>query len=513
MLLLLSATAGLSEETGGKGSDPSSEAAARWHFNYAGYLIDVGKYLEALENYDTAMELSSRAKTREDALLGKAMLLAEFLDAADAGLKVYRDIEKQYPESAEIASYRQGLLLVELNRSEQAKQVLSEYLEKYPQGRFRFSVEALLESLKEKRIIPGPTIIGIPEVRVRICRRAGRCLIEGGSSLESGSSREPAPICAGEWGCVESFQLASSGGRPYINGQSSSKREFAFYSSEPMTVVCGRTRKRVRGSVKVRWSGEGFLVINEINIEDYLLSVVPAESLANWPMETLKAQAVASRTYAFYQLLHRQKRDYDLVADEGDQMYGGIDREHERSTRAIRETQGQILTLKGQPILAMYSANSGGYTADAAHVFDLRKPYLIAQPDPESLKGKMAHWVRRFKREEVDRKLRDVGITGNGLEEIQAVTKGPSGRVIKVRLIYRDKQRVVRTRTTLRRALKLPEILFRIQRQGDQFVFEGHGFGHGVGYSQWGSCFLGQARNYQEILEFYYPQTDLTKNW
>lgn len=72
---------------------------------------------------------------------------------------------------------------------------------------------------------------------------------------------------------------------------------------------------------------------------------------------------------------------------------------------------------------------------------------------------------------------------------------------------------MVRTRTTLKRALKLPEILLEIRKENGDFIFDGKGWGHGVGYSQWGAAILGKTETYDKILAFYYPNTDLVVKW
>jgi stage II sporulation protein D len=255
------------------------------------------------------------------------------------------------------------------------------------------------------------------------------------------------------------------------------------------------------------------LVVNHVDIEDYLLSVVPSESIPSWPLETLKAQAVTARTYAYYQILHRRNKPYDLVDDEGDQAYGGVDKEHPKATKAVKLTEGQVLVYRGRPILAMYMANSGGYTADPKAVFNLFKPYLVAHPDPASLKGKMARWKRVFSVEEVEKKFRKFGIKIDGLINIEPAQIGPSGRIIKVKLVTTRGNKVLRTRTTLRRVLKLPDILLYIKKIDNKFIFEGGGFGHGVGYSQWGAAIMGKTHSYLDILSFYYPGTKVEKLW
>ncbi|RJR18805.1 MAG: SpoIID/LytB domain-containing protein [Desulfobacteraceae bacterium] len=286
-----------------------------------------------------------------------------------------------------------------------------------------------------------------------------------------------------------------------------------FKSDNPISLTCEDKKKRLRGRIWIKPREGKLMVINLVDMEDYLLSVVPSESYASWPLETLKAQAVAARTYAYYQKLHRENMDYDLVDDEGDQAYKGMEREQARSSQAVMESTGEILMHQARPILAMFSANSGGYTADAKAVFNLNKTYLSARPDPESLKGKMAYWTREFSTSDIETSLGRIGITARGIRQIEPAEKGPSGRIVKVRIRSSSNDKVFRTRTTLGRALKLPEILLEIKNQDGRYVFEGRGWGHGVGYSQWGSAIMGKDTSYRDILAFYYPGTTLEKKW
>jgi len=161
----------------------------------------------------------------------------------------------------------------------------------------------------------------------------------------------------------------------------------------------------------------------------------------------------------------------------------------------------------------MFTANSGGYTADAGTLFKVSKPYLIAHPDPSSLEGKMSQWEKKFTVNEVEGNLRKRGLGVTGLKDIAPAEKDQSGRIIKVSIIDEKGSKIFRTWNTLRRALDLPEILFEIQRTEDTFIFEGKGWGHGIGYSQWGAAIMGENNDYKEILKFYYPNTELKKMW
>ena len=535
----------------GKEPDPAQEHEARYDINEASYLIEVGKYMEALENYQSALELSTFPKTRIDALLAKATLLSAFLDAPEKALEVYRQVSQEYPQAAEIGRYREGLLLFQLDRLDEARPVLVTYLKDYPNGKFRFQAEALLEQIKkappkpspppetapkpEAKPIPKPepkpkpptelpppppavtppptppvalpatkpvpSLMPSPRLRVRLCKTTGRATVTG------------TDVCADGFGCQSRFEFSAAGGVLSVNGRRKDDNEILLKSKNPLVVSCGKKNKKIRGHILAKLKEGKLYIINLVDMEHYLRSVVPSESYASWPLETLKAQAVAARTYAYYQMLHRKTWSYDLVDDEGDQAYKGMKRERQKTDQAVKETQGQILNYQDKPILAMYSANSGGYTADAGSIFGLSKPYLVAQKDPKSLEGKMARWKKTFSVSEVESALNRRGLKIKGLMRIEPAEKGPSGRIIKVRIVAGNTAKTVRTRTTLRRALKLPEILLEIKKENGDFIFDGRGWGHGVGYSQWGSAILGKKKRYDEILAFYYPTAALIKKW
>ena len=530
--------------------DPAQEHEARYDINEAAYLIEVGKYMEALENYQSALELSVIPKTRIDALLSKATLLSAFLDAPEKALEVYRKVSQKYPQAAEIGRYREGLLLFHLDRLDEAKPVIENYLKAYPEGKFRFQAEALLEQIKKAppkpalppepkpepkpapkpipepmpkpipkptpppselpspkppvappSVKPSPRLIPSPELRVRLCKTTGRATVTG------------TEICADGFGCQNRFEFKGVGGVLTVNGSRRNDNQILLTSKNPLVVSCGKKKKKVRGNILAKLKGGKLYVINLVDMELYLRSVVPSESYASWPLETLKAQAVAARTYAYYQMLHRKTWSYDLVDDEGDQAYKGMKRERRKTDQAVSETKGQILSHGNKPILAMYSANSGGYTADAGSIFGLSKPYLVAHKDPKSLEGKMARWKKTYSVSHVENALNRRRLKIRGLKRIEPAIKGPSGRIIKIRIVADSGTKTVRTRTTLRRALKLPEILLEIRKENGNFIFDGRGWGHGVGYSQWGSAILGKETSYDKILAFYYPTASLIKKW
>jgi stage II sporulation protein D len=142
------------------------------------------------------------------------------------------------------------------------------------------------------------------------------------------------------------------------------------------TVVGAR---RYRGRFELRISGDRLLVVNVLELEDYLRGVVPVEmGPYQFPeLEALKAQAVAARTYAVSHLGDHADEGYDICATPACQAYHGAGAEHVLTDRAVRETAGIIATFDGRPIDAMYTSTCGGHTEDAAEVFsDRAQPYL-----------------------------------------------------------------------------------------------------------------------------------------
>jgi stage II sporulation protein D len=135
-----------------------------------------------------------------------------------------------------------------------------------------------------------------------------------------------------------------------------------------------------RSSAQLFINARGLInVINELNFEEYLYGVVPAEmgpSIYD-EVEALKAQAVAARTYAFRNLGQFRAEGYDICPGPACQAYKGFAVEHELSTRAVRETTGLVLTMGGKAVDTLYTSTCGGETSDVATMFPGRNdPHL-----------------------------------------------------------------------------------------------------------------------------------------
>lgn len=269
-----------------------------------------------------------------------------------------------------------------------------------------------------------------------------------------------------------------------------------------------------------------FDVVNILNLEAYLCGVLAAETpYQHWPAEALRAQAVASRTYAVYSMLsaRRDRRPYDLPGDQFGQVYSRGSEDSPLITSAVNSTRGVVLTHKGEVFPAYFSAVCGGHTEDASNVFAQRLiPPLAGVECPFCRKGGMpyAGWERTFTTEALTNALRplverEFGRPLGPVREVEPIAKGVSGRVTRVRVLN-ALQPVEMNANQFRLALgprELPSTFFSVRRAGpEQLAFSGKGWGHGVGVCQYGMSQMAAAGNaYHEILGYYYTDSRLTR--
>jgi stage II sporulation protein D len=237
----------------------------------------------------------------------------------------------------------------------------------------------------------------------------------------------------------------------------------------------------------------------------------------------MKAQAVAARTYAVKKSadLGKTPRTYDLESSVLDQVYLGVSGETPLGDRAVRETRGEVATLKGKPIAAYYSSCCGGHTVDIEESWD--KPpeqYLKGTNDPYCREARNFTWGRIFLRDQVQMMLDAFppdslprgwkGYPGRW-KSLRVVKRGPSGRVLEL-LVSTELGSYVLKKDRIRWAFAdpvtraiLPSTLFTVRMDEGGVAFSGNGHGHGVGMCQLGA--IGMARkgkNAKDILRQYY---------
>ena len=307
-----------------------------------------------------------------------------------------------------------------------------------------------------------------------------------------------------EVGLGEEVRLALPTGEGALRGQAEGVvvegRPLPSWAVEgPYFALEGRP---YRGGLVARVEGGRLLLVNVLPLEDYLLGVLPAEMPASFPEEALKAQAVLARTFAVRRL--NPLAPYDLCATEACQVYLGLSAETPRHERAVRATEGRVLSYAGQVASALYHADSGGMTAGSEEVFQKALPYLRPRPDPYA-KGPKSVWQQAVRPEEAARALRALGYAPRGDDPPQVLEKSPSGRAWRVRLLGVEVRGPEAQR--LLRLMGLPSAMAEFQG----WLALGRGAGHGVGLSQWGAKGMAErGYGYREILGYYFPGTLLS---
>ncbi len=268
----------------------------------------------------------------------------------------------------------------------------------------------------------------------------------------------------------------------------------------------------VSGVVHLVRKGKGFLVLNRVDLEEYVKGVVPAEVSSTWHPEMLKAQAVAARTYALYQQMLSATREYDVAATVQDQVYRGKQGIDAGILRAVEETRGLVVTYQGAPIYAAFSSTAAGLTEDAMNVWSKEYPYLKGVECPFDLMSPYYQWKSSFKIDTLERGLRQQGFSVGTIETMAPLSFSRGGRVAKLRILHSGGELVLRGEE-LRKAVGytiIPSTQFAIESIGRDVVLSGFGAGHAVGMCQWGAKELAElGYPFSTILQYYYPGTEL----
>jgi len=262
------------------------------------------------------------------------------------------------------------------------------------------------------------------------------------------------------------------------------------------------------GNIEI-WKGKDSLyLINELPLEEYIKNVVSAEVGQNWDMEALKVQAVISRTYALYQRnKNNTNGNYDLTSSVLHQVYKGSSVDA-RISYAVMNTEGEVLTYNGNLIEAFYHSTSSGMTEDPMEVFGKSYPYL--RPVESSCEvSPYWIWERRIPAEEIEKAL-DI----KGIKHIQIKSYTTTHRVKTVDISHSSGILNLETKE-LRKLLgwsRLPSTNFTVSPDRGSYIFEGKGYGHGVGLCQWSALQMSrEGMTYRQILDYFYPGTKLEK--
>ena len=311
--------------------------------------------------------------------------------------------------------------------------------------------------------------------------------------------------------------------------------------------------KPYRGALEFNRLASGEMTaVNLVSLEDYLRGVAPREMGASSPIEALKAQAVAARTYALVNARKHINMGFGLCDGPHCQAYGGYAWEDERPSRAVDETAGQIVTYNGAPAQTLYFSSSGGRTEDAKYVWGFEYPYLTGVEDKYETPDTLNYiWETAYSPAEIKSRLAQNGVRIGDIRDVAVTKISENGRVIEVKVTGTEGEKIYaggdcrtflnnlhsQTYTVSDRS-RIGELSASVgvdigavtgenagasggsgtngktgsnggagaASSGPLFYFTGKGWGHGVGMSQNGARGMANAGfTYKEILQHYYP--------
>ena len=265
-------------------------------------------------------------------------------------------------------------------------------------------------------------------------------------------------------------------------------------------------------------------LISLLPIEIYVMGVLNGEVPSSWPSEVLKAQAVVSRTYAYGRIQHYQDKLFHAGRSELFQKYDYM-QTNEAIERAVQDTVDEILLYQNQPIEAFFHACSGGRTENSRDVFQKDYPYLRSIPDPYCAKNERFIWSYTSYADDIAEALYAYGSVADpieGIRDIRIHDRTGSGRAASFAIQLENGERLIVPGNSMRlaidarsfKSLLITHIAKRRSNRTVEFTFEGRGYGHGVGMSQWGAKEMAdQGFTYNHILSYYYRGTRIGTKW
>lgn len=264
-----------------------------------------------------------------------------------------------------------------------------------------------------------------------------------------------------------------------------------------------------RGHIELLATKDSLYVINHVPLDAYLASLANTEMSSSFPEAALQAQIIAARSYALSTALERRKKmwPFDLYNSQVDQVYKGLSYESTKSWKLARSTARQVLSFNGSVLKAYYHSSSGGQLELPLNVWGGEKAQETgaykAKPNPYDQKNSADRWQIKLSP--------DMGaqIKGSGTIHDIKILSRTEGKRVKTLQILGAKGKTLMSGVQFRNLFGpgwIKSALFDIKKQGNAFLIEGRGWGHGVGMSQMGAKVMADTgKSAEQILKFYYP--------
>ncbi|MYA28872.1 MAG: SpoIID/LytB domain-containing protein [Nitrospira sp. SB0666_bin_27] len=363
-------------------------------------------------------------------------------------------------------------------------------------------------------LVPLPWVHASDQVRVALAEQADRVTVASAGELRlETSSGDHIDVLSEATVVLKGHELQVDGNMVRGNGLAihgtHNELQVTIRGSSPDAVG---QHWSVYGALEITARDEHLLIVNVVDLEEYVAGVVSSEVNPEWHEELLRTQAVAARTYVLHKKLENAAQPFDVYASVQDQVYTGRKNVNEAVLDAVRRTRGQVLTYEGRPIFAVYSSTTAGPTEDAMNVWAKDLPYLKGVACPFDQKSPWYEWRATIPFDTVEARLKEEGYPIGWLATLTPYGMTTAGRVKGIRILHSRGELVI-TGQEFRRILgysKVRSTRFSIERIDRHVVFAGKGAGHGVGLCQWGAKEMAElGYPYQSILRYYYPGTEI----
>lgn len=511
-------------------------------------------YLGLAKVYDKENNINEKIKLYKKAL-EKDYSLAYLYPEIATGYEFLGDKEAAY--------YYWKRSLNTGNKVNIARKKINEFQEKFPEY-----IEQEEEIKKESRVnIKWSTVEpitnekDIPKIRVGLAENVDSITFQAGTSFKILLKGKDNILIKGQ-GKIE-WTIKLDKGKYYIysgnklvkaidNKKNSlilelddKKYTFALYdiSYGQGYFWAGSEDRQFRGAIELfNVNNDKFNVINIVNLEEYLFSVVPSEMPAWWPEEALKAQVIAARSYALAHLGKHSSDGFDLCSTVHCAVYSGVGSENSRTNKAILDTIGEVGMYEGKIIDAVFSSNSGGYSESSYDVWGTKIPYLVGANNmvnlqekfplpPYKLNDLLLNDYNSFSGDPTYagyNKYRWIKLVPDtyflhnfklkSLKNIIPLERSKGGSVKKI-IIYGEEKQVTLSKDIIRSKLGglrsnrfIIEKRFNSDGTINEVIFYGSGWGHNVGMDQTAAAGMAErGYTYKDIIKHFYKGSNIEK--
>lgn len=368
-------------------------------------------------------------------------------------------------------------------------------------------------------LLTAPAFAGVPSVKVLIGKSLKRVVVEGMDLQKTIHTQKRSQQYSGKktisFNCNPRGYKKQAGRSPLL---------VASLSSPTGLISWGKDKYQGELQLLTSSGQESCDLVNLIPLEAYIRTLLSKEMNGTWPVEALKAQAVAARTYAYDRLKHQQSLNleaqaklYHLESSEKDQVSGSFKDITEKTTRASRDTEGEILVgPSGRIAPVFFHSKCGGKTLRPDQVWGGVEEGYRSVECKFCQKTGMKDWDQKIQNSKVSQ-LVDQVLKKYYSDEMQSQDlriMPDSMANSELRLYSGDRLHIIKKsylRNLAGRTI-LPSNNYILSQKNGEFRVEGKGYGHGVGLCQLGALELAKrGYDYKQILSFYFPRHKMKK--